>query len=406
MKILQIGTIDNSGGAASVSWSIKKELEKQGFKMTMFVRDKNSTDKDVRVIPQKIHKYIHYLLSNDLDLSYTDWILETKEFKNADIIHLHNLHGWFFNLKTLEKISKLKPIIWTLHDMWAITPHCAYSFEEKSSNGFYNCPSLKSYPRITWHNEKYLTWKKKQIYKNSKINLVVPSIWLKNKVKNSILNDKKIDLIYNGIDENIFNKHKKNTIRQELKIPTNKKVILFLSDGGKNNLIKGWEFAEIVMKSFETNKNVIFICLGGNESGRDIKYNNLLYVSRINEKETLSKYMSASDILLFPSLADNCPLIILEAMACELPIVTFDTGGIPELVQHLENGYISKYEDTEDLIRGVNYILNLDEQKIIQMGKKSREKILEKFTLKKMVDQYENLYKKIIEDFKVSNKIL
>jgi len=119
--------------------------------MPMFVSEKKSHKTDVFEIPRQIHRYFQILLSNDIDYSKTDWILDTKEFKEADVVHLHNLHSWFFNLKTLEKISKLKPVIWTLHDMWAITPHCAHSYECELKDGFYQCPSLSSYPRIAWH---------------------------------------------------------------------------------------------------------------------------------------------------------------------------------------------------------------------------------------------------------------
>jgi glycosyltransferase involved in cell wall biosynthesis len=296
-------------------------------------------------------------------------------------------------------MSRLKPVVWTLHDMWAITPHCAYSYECELKNGFYQCPSMNSYPQIFWNNEKYLSWRKRNIYNKSKFNLVVPSLWLKNKVEKSVLKNKDIDLIYNGIDENIFKISENNSSRQELGLPLDKKIVLFLSDGGKNNPAKGWFYVESVVKRFNDD-NTLFLCLGGKESGRDDVYNNLLYIPRISDKEKLSKYFSASDVFLFPSLADNCPLVILEAMACGIPIVTFDTGGIPELVKHLENGYIAKYKDVEDLTKGVEYIFGLDNEKITNIKNKSRESVTTKYTIDKMVDQYEMLYDKIIKNYK------
>jgi glycosyltransferase involved in cell wall biosynthesis len=399
MNILQIGTVDNKGGAASVSWIIKKKLEEKGHRMPMFVSEKKSNSTDVFSIPRRLHRYIHFLFSNDLDLSSTDWIIKTKEFKEADIIHLHNIHGWYFNIKTLQKMSKLKPVVWTLHDMWAITPHCAYSYDCELKNGFFQCPSMKSYPQIFWHAEKYLAWRKKNIYAKSNFSLITPSLWLKNMVEKSILKYKKNDLIYNGVDENIFKISDKTSSRKQLEIPLNKKIILFLSDGGKNNPAKGWLYVESVVKKFNDD-GILFICIGGKENGKDETYNNLLYVSRISNKEILSKYFSASDVFLFPSLADNCPLVILEAMACGLPIVTFNTGGIPELVEHLENGYVAKYKDSEDLIRGINYVLNLEKDQILQITTKSRKKIEGNFTIDIMVSQYETLYRKIIQNFK------
>ena len=396
MNILQIGSSDRIGGAASISWLLKKELEKRGYKMTMFVDSKNSDDVDVFIIPKMINKYFQMLLSNDLDFSRTDWIINTKEFKEADIIHLHNIHTWFFNLKTLEKMSKLKPIVWTLHDMWAITPHCAHSYDCDLKDGFYQCKSLNSYPRITWPNSKYLSWRKKNIYKNSKFNLVVPSLWLKEKVEQSILKDREINLIYNGIDQNIFKIYDKNEARVELDLPLDKKIILFLSDGGKRNEFKGWNFIEETIEKYKNNKDLLFLCIGGKETKKDDKYSNLFYISKISNKEILAKYFSSSDIFLYPSLADTFALVVAEAMACGIPVVTFETGGIPEIVKHLENGYVAKYKDEIDLIKGVDYILNLDENTLNNIKNQSRLRIVENFTVDKMVLEYDELYKKIL----------
>ena len=173
-----------------------------GYKMPMFV-SKIFNENDIHAIKTKIIDTLLYL-SNDIDLFKTDWITKTEVFIGSDIVHIHNIHGWFFNLNTLKKISDLKPTIWTLHDMWAITPHCAHSFGGKLKNGFYECPNLKSYPRILWNNARYLAWRKKNIYKNLNIELVVPSLWLKEKVSKSILGNKKIHLIHNGIDTNTY----------------------------------------------------------------------------------------------------------------------------------------------------------------------------------------------------------
>src|SRR3989344_38401 len=119
MKILQIGTIDKAGGAAQVSWDLKTELEKRGHFVSMFVQDKVSQDKNVFKIPPTFPKQgiVSRILANDIDFYNTDYILKTQEFKEADIIHCHNLHGYFFKLDTLWKLSEKKPVVWTLHDM-------------------------------------------------------------------------------------------------------------------------------------------------------------------------------------------------------------------------------------------------------------------------------------------------
>src|SRR3989338_10616392 len=170
MNVLQINTADTRGGAAKVAYSLKQELEKKGHTTSMFVARKYSNEESVKILNDsrtlsgRIRKKLAYWLANDIDVFSSDHILKTSEFKSADIIHCHNLHSNYFNLRTLKKISALKPVIWTFHDMWPITAHCAHSFDDSTSSsqggikdtGFFACPSLDIYPPIAWHNEKYL----------------------------------------------------------------------------------------------------------------------------------------------------------------------------------------------------------------------------------------------------------
>src|SRR3989338_4442165 len=170
MRILQINTIDKRGGAAKVSYSLKKELEKRGHETSMFVGRKYSDEKNIKLLndvssfSNKVRRKLSYWLANDIDVFFSDHILKTEEFKKADIVHCHNLHSNYFNLRTLEKISRIKPAIWTFHDMWPITAHCAHSFDGNlKKNGFFACPSLDIPPAIAWHNEKYLEKRKNKI---------------------------------------------------------------------------------------------------------------------------------------------------------------------------------------------------------------------------------------------------
>ena len=220
MNILFIGTTDILGGAARISWDLKNALESRGDTVSMFVADKRSSDKKVMVIPrQSWRKYLGFLLATD-DLLSSDWIMNTKEYKGADIIHCHNLHGRYFNLSTLQKMSVEKPIIWTLHDEWAITPHCVCTLEGKSmKNGLYVCPSKKTPPRILWDNTKYLSWRKNSLYKKSKLHIVTPSQWLKKRVDNTILKSQDVKLISNGVDVDIFKMSDKHIARQKLNLP-------------------------------------------------------------------------------------------------------------------------------------------------------------------------------------------
>jgi len=395
MKILLIGTTDKLGGAAKISWEIKTVLEEKGHEVSMLVADKKSDDPKVKVIPrQKWRKLFGFLLATD-DLLKTDWVLDTKEFKDADIIHCHNLHGRFFNLKTLQKMSLMKPVVWTLHDEWAITPHCACTFEgTKMTNGLYTCPNIKTPPRLLWKNTKYLSWRKNFLYNKSKLSLVVPSRWLKDRVESTILNKQNITLIPNGINTNVFFNIKKEEARIKLGLPADKKIILFLADNAANSPWKGWKYTEAIIDNLKDKENILFLNVG-NHTPIQSK-NNVEYVKQIIDPKQINLYYNATDVLLFTSVSENFPLVILEAMSCGLPIVSFDVGGVKEVLEHKINGFIAKYKDIDSLEEGINYIFSLDESQKFEMLQNSTKKIKEHYSLDKMIDAYMNLYEKII----------
>ena len=402
MKILQINTADTRGGAAKVAYRLGKELERTGHKTSMFVGQKFSDDKNIFLLNNKkslgmrIRKKLAYYFANDIDLFNSDKILNTQKFKEADIIHCHNLHSYYFNLNTLKKISRLKPVVWTFHDMWPITAHCAHSFGGDLQNGFFQCPSLEIFPPIAWHNQKYLESTKKRIYENSKFHIVTPSRWLGELVGQSLLKNKPASLIYNGVDTSIFRPHSKENVRRELNLPQDKKIVLSVIKGGQSNPWKGPDYLNKVIKYFNENDGVVFANIGGDQELSP----NMISLPRINDEAILAKYYSAADVLLYPSIADNCPLVVIEAQACGLPVVSFRTGGIPEIIEHLKTGFIADYKDTKGLADGVNYILNLKQEESDNLRKNSVNNVEEKFTLTRMANSYLKLYEDLIYQFR------
>ncbi len=398
MNILQINTTDIRGGAAQVTYGLKEGLEKLGHQTSMFVGQKDSQDENVFVLNdkksfgQRIRKRLSYYLANDIDPFSSDKIIKTEQFKKADIVHCHNLHGYYFNLNTLKKISRLKPVVWTFHDMWPITAHCAHTFDCGVKNGFFQCPSLDIPIPIKWRNEKYLENKKREIYEHSKFHIVVPSLWLKQKVEKSLLKDKPITLIYNGIDTDIFKSFPKDEARQELNLPLDKKIVLSVIKKGQSNPWKGADYVKQIIDKWRENKNVIFACVGGG----DYDFPNVINIPFIRDAQELAKYYSAADMLLYPSIADNCPLVVLEARACGLPVVSFETGGIPELVEHEKTGYIAKYRDVDDLNYNLNRLIEADNQRVEEIRKKSIDRVRQMFTLNLMVDKYLQLYNQVL----------
>lgn len=397
MNILQINTTDQKGGAAKVAYCLKGGLEKLGHQTNMLVGRKYTVDEnvfllnDLKSFSQRVRKKLSYYLSNDIDLFSSDKIAKMEAFKKADLVHCHNLHSYYFNLNTLKKIAKLKPIVWTFHDMWPITPHCAHSFEAPLRNGFWQCPSLEIFPPMAWHNEKYLERRKRKIYEQADFTIVTPSKWLKEKVEASLLGTKDVRLIYNGIDTTIFKPHPKKEAREKLNLPLDKKIILSVIKNGQSNPWKGGNYINDAINALTNQTEAIFICIGGDFINRQV-----INIPFIENEEILALYYSASDILLHPSIAETFGLTIVEGMACGLPVISFVTGSIPELVENGWNGFLAEYKNGANLIVKLKQILNLPPEKLKEMGQNSQNKVKSNFTLEMMTNNYLRLYNKIL----------
>jgi glycosyltransferase involved in cell wall biosynthesis len=395
MNILMISTTDILGGAAKVAWDIKTALEERGDVVNLFVADKRSDDPSVSVIRRsKWRKVIGFLFASE-DLIATDWILKTEEFKNADIIHCHNIHGRFFNLSTLKKMSLLKPVVWTLHDEWAITPHCAYTLEGTTmKNGLYVCPSISTPPRLLWDNTKRLAKKRNDLYASTKFHIITPSRWLLERAKKTALVTHDIRLIPNGIDTHSFIQTDKRQARVKLNLPENKKIILFLATAGKANTWKGWKYTEEVIGHYQNDPNVLFLNVGNLVNEKNQK--NIEYRGHVRSASELALYYSAADLLLFTSIAENFPLVILEAMSCGLPIVAFDVGGVKEVVTHGENGYICPYKNIPKLLEGVDSLLNYPDETTKKISQQSSAKIRSRYNTANMTNLYVDLYQELL----------
>lgn len=400
MNILMINGADRKGGAHELAWELKCDLEAKGNSVEIFVDKKYSNSASVHEIENPAYqKLLSRLFASDIDFFSTNKILKTEQFKNADVIHCHNLHGRYFKLSTLMMMSKLKPLIWTLHDEWAVTSHCVHALNDKQSGGFYECSSLKTPPGIKWDNTRYLKWKKRRVYDNSEFTLVAPSEWLKKRISSTVLAKKNINIIYNGIDTATFKEYDKSSTRHELGLPIGVKIILFLAAGGKDNLWKGWNYVKEVVDAYAKDSKVMFLCVGNSEENIDIN-EKVKFLPFVFNKESLAKYYSAADLFLLPSLAENFPLTVLEAMSCGLPVVSFDVGGVKEAVLHRINGYIAKYGNLDDIKNGIKYVFGLDKENYDKMSLGCRQRVKENFSLDTMTSKYIDLYKQVYNSFK------
>lgn len=403
MNILHISTIDNVGGAARVAYCLKDAYKELGHNSQILVGQKTEKSDDILQIPVGTMQKQAVRITNKLSLQYMGYlnsfsIKRNRAFLEADIINFHNIHSDYFNFMALPGLTKSKPAVWTLHDIWAITGRCAFSYGcDRWQIGCGNCPDTSYYPASKKDTSRLLWSLKKWAYKRSNLVIVTPSKWLKNLVENSILSNKEIHLIYNGVDHHKFHPINKSSIRKKLGLPEDKIILMFIASGGINNPQKGGKYLIKSLKNVHL-KNVFILNIGSSDEldkliNKEVDYLSIPY---IHDEELLPEYYAASDLLLFPSTEENCPLVILEAMGCGTPVVAFNAGGIPELIEHLKTGYVAKYKDVNDFTKGINQFIS--DYSLRELASKNAREVVENhFTHDKMTELYLELYRDTIK---------
>ena len=319
-------------------------------------------------IGNQLDIYLHVLKARLFDASgfgskkaTKDLIKQIEEFQ-PDVIHLHNIHGYYVNIEILFNYLKQHPEIkkiWTLHDCWSYTGHCAYYTYAKCDkwqiccNG--NCPNKKEYPQTVFSNIKSNFNKKKELFSNvENMILVTPSKWLKDEIGKSYLKDYPIEVINNGVDINVF-KPTPSNIKQQYGIE-NKKVILGVASVWDKR--KGLDTFIELSKELDDQYQIVLI--GLNKKQIEQLPNNIIGISRTENVQELVKWYSAADVYFNPTLEDNYPTTNLEAITCGTPVITFNTGGSPESTSEKNIANKNNYKDVISNCRKEYKILDID----------------------------------------------
>ncbi|WP_286885402.1 glycosyltransferase [Aneurinibacillus sp. UBA3580] len=402
-SISHVSTVDVLGGAAIVAWRLMQAQRALGHDSVILAGYKMSPYLYTVPFPVDIDTNLHEKCKEQGFLYYefqgSHKLVQHLLVKSADVIHLHNLHGNYFNPYSLSALSHIKPTIWTLHDMQPLTGHCAYSFDcERWVTGCGQCPDLQTYPPINVDTTSQLWWDKKTIYAHSYFNIVVPSKWLKEKVEKSIMREHKVELIYNGVDTATFSPRSKIENRRKYGIPENKFIIGSVANGGSfSDPRKGGYYTKIILDLLKKNgSDFLFVNIGSSEDSSNDPY--VINTGYIYDSNQLAEIYSTLDVFLFTSIADNCPLVVLEALSCGIPIVSFSTGGVPELVQHGKCGFIAEYKNVGEIFHYIEY-LRANPQLRMQFAKNARWDAITYFEHNIIVNQYEKLYTRVIEEF-------
>jgi glycosyltransferase involved in cell wall biosynthesis len=360
MRLLLINATANIGSTGRIAEEIGKAAISSGFE-TWFAYGRNVFESQVRLIRIGTNRDLlyHGIKSRLLDnhgfassRATRQFITDIRKIK-PDIINIHNLHGYYLNVEVLFDYLKSTsiPIIWTLHDCWPFTGHCAH-FERagclKWQTKCQNCPNKRGYPQswIADHSEKNFINKKKIFTGLSNLSIVSPSKWLSKHLKNSFLKEYPVYIINNGIDLEIFNIRNNNTIPERYNLNGHKIILGVAGTWKKRKALDDFVSLSRILKNDEK-----IVLVGINKKQAAGLPKNIITVERTENIQELAAFYSTSDVFVNPTYADNFPTTNLEALACGIPVITYNTGGSKETINEItgmvvERGNVTALRDS------------------------------------------------------------
>jgi glycosyltransferase involved in cell wall biosynthesis len=415
MKILQVHEVDypGTGGGAIVMHRLHLGLRKAGIDSTILCKRKKLRSSESTIIPRgalltraesQLKRITSRLGLNDIHCLSTFKIKKLEAYLEADILHLHCIHGGFFNYLALPGLTATKTAVFTLHDTWPYTGHCSYSYDcNRWKTGCGHCPYPENYPSIRRDNTA-LEWRLKNwVYGRSRVIIITLSSIQTANVKQSMLNRFPIHQIPNGIDTQTYEPLDREECRRVLGIPKAKKVLMFAATAlnavnkGGDLLIKALQLLPHSLKA-----EVVLLMLGeGGESLQErvgVETVNLGYVN--NDRLKALAY-SAADLFVLPSRAESLPLVLQESMACGTPMVAFKVGGMIDLIRPGLTGYLANLEDAEDLAKGLIQLLENDTLRAY-MSQQCRKIALEEYSLELQIQRHIELYRQLVKPNKTT----
>lgn len=373
MKTVLINSC-NFGSTGNIMLEIAETAENGGYTATVCYpqsRDnsRKQKEKDL-IIGTRFSRNIHLMLAEITGLngcfSYfsTMKLLKKLDKLKPDIIHLHNLHNCYINLSLLFKYIKKHNIktVWTLHDCWAFTGHCPH-FDmigcDKWKTGCYSCPQYKEYPKSLFDNSKIMYRLKRKWFSGVKnMTIVTPSEWLASLVKESYLKDYPVKVINNGIDLNVF-KPTESDFRKKYALE-NKYIVLGVAFGWGRR--KGLDvFVELARRLDKEKYKVVLV--GTDDNVDKLLPENIISIHRTQNQTELAEIYTAADVFANPTREENYPTVNMESVACGTPVVTFNTGGSPEMLDETCGAAVAK--DDNDAM--YNEIIRICEAKPYSM---------------------------------------
>jgi glycosyltransferase involved in cell wall biosynthesis len=416
MNILLVSNSDIEGGAARATYRLQQGFEEIHANSQLLVQTKRSDDYNVSGIrhssgighaitnlrltldhfPPKFYR--SYQKTNFSSQWLPDSLTAHIVDRNPDVVNLHWINNGYIKIESIAKITQ--PIVWTLHDMWSFTGGCHYDQGcSRYTESCGKCPQLGS------HRDSDLSrwiWKRKaSTWKQANLAIVAPSRWLADCARqSSLFKDRQIECIPYGINTDVYRPIDRRIAREILQLPQDKYLVLSGSLGGISDKRKGFHLLQPALQELSKigwHDRLELVVFGSSRPKHPPDLGLVThYLGMVNDDTTQALLYSAADVFIAPSVQDNLPNTVMEAIACGTPCVAFSIGGFPDMIEHQCNGYLAQPFSIEDLVKGIVWVIE-DSDRYQKISHRARKKTEQEFTLAIQARRYFSLFESITQ---------
>ncbi len=417
IRPLLLNSEDLRGGAARAAYRLHEALRAIGVDARMLVQVKHGDAQSV-LGPESVPARVAGMLRPIADLApllayrarrkttfYPGWLPDSVARRvrrlAPDLLHLHWITGGFLKVSSLRRLQR--PLVWTLHDMWAFTGGCHYDEEcGRYATGCGRCPALGS---RSAYDLSYWGWSRKaRAYAGLPLHIVTPSRWLAEAARASpLLSGHPVRVIPNAIDTRVFRPIGKTAARDLLGLPQDRRLVLFGALFATSEPRKGYRYLEPALAQLARLAAQLpaaplsAVVFGATQPAQPPQFGMPAhFLGTLSDDVSLAALYSAADVFIAPSIQENLSNTVLEALACGTPVVSFDIGGMPDMIEHRRNGYLARPFEADDLAQGLHWVLESPDRHAA-LGARARAKILEEFEAEKIARRHVELYREVLD---------
>ncbi len=414
MNILLASSHDIEGGAARAAYRLHQGLQQIGVSSQMLVQAKTSGDSSIVAPKTQVEQGIAKarLTFDALPLKRyqhrqattfsVQWLPENIAKRinqlNPDLVNLHWINDAFVQIESIAKLNR--PIVWSLHDMWAFTGGCHYTEEcDRYTQSCGSCPQLQS-PKV--QDLSRSVWQRKaKAWKSTNLTIVALSQWLANCARSSSLfRQSRIEVIPNGLDITRYRPIAQSFAREVLGLPQDKHLALFGAMAATSDRRKGFHLLQPALQSLAQSgwsDSLELVVFGADRPQHPPEFGmKVHYLGSFRDDLSLALLYSAADVFILPSIQENLANTIMEAMACGTPCVAFEIGGMPDLIEHQKTGYLAQPYWIDDLALGIAWTIE-DRDRQHRLSGRCREKVEQEFTQARQAERYQALFEEVIQ---------